>query len=189
MIETVKAYNRGNFLYSLENKEFKGQIFSNNKFLSLCKELNIDFLSLEEFCNKRKYARFYKAIVVEPLQGGDTYRLWKNRFVTFYDDDVELNEWSNNRMYFEDSQSFRDNFGTAIWYSISLAKQLSLIGKPFVVCLNYQDSRDNQSLLYDLGITDSVKVTFCRKGSLFEHPERVCQQSSDALLVINIPIF
>ena len=135
-------------------------------------------MHLEEYNNKKKYARYYKAIIAEPSQGGYTYRLWKNRFVSFYDD-VELNEWSNNRMYFEGGPTLKDNMGTALWYAMSLAEQLVFIGKPFVVCLDYQDNRAINSRLYKLKLQDSVKVTFFRRGAFADNPNGLLKQVFD----------
>ncbi len=147
-----------------------GKVILNWKFLDFCGKYHIDLHNLKEFSKRRKYAKYYDAIIREPLQGGYTYRIWENNYDTWYDE-VYCNELSCNEIVFDNSNNQRDNFGTAIWYALTLADYLRLLDDVFLVLLSFYDKRDPNSS-FDLGdCEDLFRVTFSHADiSLLDGP-------------------
>ena len=156
-----------------------GTCVFNRKFSDTVENLKIDLSKIDQYRLPLKYARYYKQIIREPSQEAYTYKLWKNRYATFWDDDVMLNEWSNNRMYFDSSDSLKDNMGTAIWFAVELARHLESIPMDLVVILSYHDIYDKHSEPF-LDCEDIVNVTFCRAPG----PDDILNSVCDCIMVI-----
>ena len=128
--------------------------------------LSLSVSKCEEFANPRKYARYYKRIIKEPIQGGFTYNLRKNRYGLAYNDDITANEWTNNTLCFDvegnNIKSMRKTFGCALWFANSLAEELFELGGGFRVLLTYSDLTDNRNPLFN-NTLDSVRVSFYKK--------------------------